>query len=279
MAAVGAHHDAAGLGQAGDAEGAEEGVEQARVVGVLHVLHVELPVVGQRLGEAAQHPHRLAEHAADAPPHLRAQVLLDGRRLRGERGEHEAVEGGGPQLAGAVVGLAEGRRHPAPAVAALLERDADQVAAQVVGPRVVDALEVAARGPAVVERDEGPAVRAAVLEGVDLPVGAAHHDDRHLAHEGGAVVARAREIGLEAHVAPGRALEDAPQLGPVVRLVLVDPVRHPRERGVGPPAIGAGSAHGAAARITRTRASPRGRRAPWSAARAPARGRRTRSCS
>ena len=39
---------------------------------------------------------------------------------------------------------------------------------EVVGPRVVDALEVAAGGPAVVERDQGAAVGAAVLEGVDL---------------------------------------------------------------------------------------------------------------
>src|SRR5215472_15704140 len=44
MPAVGADQDAAALGEPRDPKGAEEGVEQARVIRVLHVLHVELPV-------------------------------------------------------------------------------------------------------------------------------------------------------------------------------------------------------------------------------------------
>ena len=168
VAAVRAHQDAAPLGEARDPEGPEEGVEQARVVGVLDVLHVELPVVRQGLGEAAHDPHRAAQHAPDPPEDLRAQVLLDRRGLGREAREHEAVERGGAQLARPVVRLAERLRHPAAAVAALLERDADQAAPQVVGPGVIDALEVAARRAPVVERDQRAAMGAAILEGVDL---------------------------------------------------------------------------------------------------------------
>src|SRR6266436_9565069 len=119
---------------------------------------------------------------------------------------------------------------PAAAVAALLECDAHQVAPQIVGPGVIDALEVTARRSPVVERDQRAAVGAAILEGVDLTRRAPRHDDRHLAHERGAVIARLLEVRLEARVAPGGPFEDAAQLGPVVVLVLVDPVRHPRER-------------------------------------------------
>ena len=43
--AVGADEDASALGEPGDPEGTEEGVEEARVIGVLHVLDIELPVV------------------------------------------------------------------------------------------------------------------------------------------------------------------------------------------------------------------------------------------
>jgi len=144
--------------------------------------------------------------------------------MGGVSGEH-----GGAQLAGPVVGLAEGRGHAALAVAAPLEGDADQTAREVVGPGVVDALEVAAGGPAIVQRDQGAAVGAAVLERMDLTLCPPHHDDRHLAEEAGAVVTRLGEIGGEADVAPDRPLEDAAQLGAVVGVVLVDPVRHARQ--------------------------------------------------
>src|SRR5512145_977809 len=57
-----AHEHAAALREPGDPEGAEERVQEARVVGVLHVLDVELPVAGQGLDEAAEHPDRTAQH-------------------------------------------------------------------------------------------------------------------------------------------------------------------------------------------------------------------------
>src|SRR6267378_3210516 len=240
--AVGADQHAAALGEPRDAEGAEERVQQARVVRVLDVLEVELPVVRQPLGEASEHLHRLAHHAAHAAEDLGAEVLLDRRRLGRQRREDEATERGRPQLARSVIGLAEVGGHPAAAVAALLERNADQVAAQVIAPRVVDALERVLHAARVVQRDQGAAVRAAVLERVDTAVLPAHHDHRHLADERRPEVAGLRDVGLQAHEAPGGAFEDAAQLGAVVRLVLVDPERHAGQR-VGRPGAG-GLAHG-----------------------------------
>src|SRR5262249_44777524 len=81
VTAVGTDQYAAAHGQAGYAERGEEGVQQARVIGVLDVLDVELPVVGQGLHEAAHDPDRLGEHALDAAQHVGANVLLDRRRV------------------------------------------------------------------------------------------------------------------------------------------------------------------------------------------------------
>src|SRR5476649_2310084 len=71
---------------------------------------------------------------------------------------------------------------------------------------------------------------AAIFEAVDGAVGIAHHDHRHGADEVGAIVALLGNVGLEADEVPGVALEQALQLALVVRLVLVDPVGHARDR-------------------------------------------------
>jgi len=228
--AVRADQHPAPLREPRDPERAEERVQQARVVRVLDVLEVELPVVRQPLREAPEHLHRLVHHAAHAPEDLGAEIVFDRRSLWRERREHQAAERGRAQLARPVVGLAEVARHPAATVAALLEGDADQVAAQVVAPGVVDALERVLHAAGVVQRDQRPAVPAAVLERVHVAVLPADHDHRHLAHERRPKLAGLRNVGLETHVTPGGAFEDAAELGAVVRLVLVDPERHASQR-------------------------------------------------
>jgi hypothetical protein len=95
--------------------------------------------------------------------------------------------------------------HAAQAVDAALEGDALEVAAEVVAPGVVDALEVVLDVAAVVEGDQRAAMGAAVLEAVDRAVGVAHDDDRHVADLVGAVVALVGDVGLEADEVPGRA--------------------------------------------------------------------------
>ena len=173
---------------------------------------------------------------------LGTEILIERGRLRGQAREDEAAEGRGPELARAVVGLAEGLRHATEAANALLEGDAEQIATQVVAPRVIDALEVLG-GAAVVERDQRSPVRAPVLEGVDLAVLAADDDDRHLAHEGGPVGAGPLEVRLETDVAPRGALEDSVHLRPVIVRVLVDPVGDAGQRGAGPRVLRVGSGH------------------------------------
>ena len=93
---------------------------------------------------------------------------------------------------------------------------------------MIDALE-APRLPPVVQRDEGTAMRTAVLEGADGAVLGADDDDGHLAHEGRAEVARPLDVGLEADIAPHRPLEDTAQLRAIVGVVLVHPVRNAGE--------------------------------------------------
>jgi len=64
-------------------EGREEKVQEARVVGVLDVLEIELPVARQYLAVAPEHFHRRFHHAPDLRRDLRADVALEGRhRLR-----------------------------------------------------------------------------------------------------------------------------------------------------------------------------------------------------
>ncbi len=88
-------------------EGGEEQVQQAGVVAVLDVLHVQLPVVRQGLREAADHFHRLVQHALDALADLLAQVFLDVRHVFAEAAEHQAAVDRHAQLARAVLLLAE----------------------------------------------------------------------------------------------------------------------------------------------------------------------------
>src|SRR2546430_9451022 len=58
MAARLADDDAALLRQAVEAERGEERVQEAGGIGVLHVLHVELPIARQQLAVSAQHLQR-----------------------------------------------------------------------------------------------------------------------------------------------------------------------------------------------------------------------------
>ena len=167
VAAVWTDDHAALLRQPVDAEGGEEHVQQAGVIGVLDVLEIELPVVRQRLRETADHHDRLVQHALDPAGDLVAEIFLDRRHVLGRAAEHQAGEHRDAQLARAVVGAAERLRHAALAGDAVLEGDRVEVAFQVVVPGVIDAGEVA-RIAAAIERDQRPAVRAAVLECVDL---------------------------------------------------------------------------------------------------------------
>ncbi len=203
------------------------------MIAVLDVLHVELPVARQRLAVAAEQLHRRAHHAADAGHDLVAEILLERRRVGRERAEDETAERREPQLARPMVLGAAVRRHAALAAEALAERDAGEIAAEIVAPVVVDADDVA-RLAALVEHEQRAAMSAAVLEGVELAVLVARHDDRHGAEVGAAIAVGPRQLGFEAEKIPGGAAKDARLLLVVDVAVRVDPIGHPREAFSGP---------------------------------------------
>jgi hypothetical protein len=113
------------------------------------------------------------------------------------------------------------------AVDAAAERDAGEIAAQFVGPVVVDAGE-SARAAGALQRDQRAAVGAAVLEGGEAGRLVAREHDGHIAEERGLVVAGVGHFGLEAETRPGRAAENALLLVLIDVPVLINPVRDAR---------------------------------------------------
>src|SRR3989441_1000374 len=195
-AALAADDDPTFLLEAVQAEGREKKMQQARVVGVLHVLEVEFPVALQHLGVAAEDLYRFLHHAANPRRDLGTDVQLDRRRLVGERREHQSAENLDPEFPrGLALRLGVGR-HAAFALYAATKRHRGEVAAQVVSPVVIDAGDLL-RVAAVRQTKERAAVRAAVLEAADGAGLVARHHDRHLAGESGLEVALLGQLGLE----------------------------------------------------------------------------------
>ena len=156
VAAAVIDHHAAALVQPVDLEGGEEGVQDAGVIGVLHVLEIELPVVGQHLCGAAEHLQRLGQHAADARGDFRPEIALEVGRILGKAAEYQAAEFDHMQLAQVVLLHAEFRRHAALALDAVLEGDAGQPAFEVVAPAVIDAGDVFRRWPRRLRQSSAP---------------------------------------------------------------------------------------------------------------------------
>ena len=164
---------------------------------------------------------------------IRAPIMLPiysarGRRLGRQRAEDEAGELVGAQFPKAMFLEAEAVGHAALAADAAAERDALQIAGEVVIPRMIDAGQ-AVRGVALaLQADEIAAMGAAVEHRMDLAVLAAGDDDRGLAEKGRLVVAGLGQLVGEREVLPARAEKDAVELGLVDVGVGKHPVRDPR---------------------------------------------------
>ena len=123
-------------------EGGVEGVQQGGVVGIAHILGVELPVVVDDLAVGAQHLQRpRAEIALEEARHGRRDPLLDRRHIGFEGAEDEAAENFDADRLHTVAGGVEILRHAALALQPAAEGHAAQPPVQVVGPGVVDAGE------------------------------------------------------------------------------------------------------------------------------------------
>ena len=178
------------------------------MVGVLDVLHVELPVARQRLAVAAEQLHRRPHHAADAAHDLGPEIALERRRVGRQRAEHEARQ----RLERATCAVRDPRAGIAPACrpcrrAPCGTQRAVRLPAKIVAPVVIDADDVA-RLAALVEHQQRSAMRAAVLEGVERTVLVAGHHDGHRAEIGAAIAVGSRQLGLEAEETPGRPAKD-----------------------------------------------------------------------
>src|SRR5208283_5709886 len=92
MSAAVIHDDPALLAEAIDPERRQKEVQDAGVVGVLDVFGVELPIVWQYLGAAAENASWSVQHAADAGGDFRPEIAFKIGRVGAERTKDEAGE-------------------------------------------------------------------------------------------------------------------------------------------------------------------------------------------
>ena len=179
------------------------GVAERHVIGVEHVLDLELPVavvgVAVHAGvEGKRAVRRAVDEVVDVAFH-RADVVLEARSGRREAREHEAA-------------VFADARHARQAELLLLEigraafrhRHADERAVGVERPAVIEAGEPRGMAAALV-RDLGAAVGAAVEQHAHAAVVVARHDHGLAAEIGGDEVARVRHLAGVADEQPGAA--------------------------------------------------------------------------
>src|ERR1700730_2010343 len=150
------------------------------MVGVARVLRVHLPVVRQHFNEAADDfEFAAAKDAVEPSQNFWSNEVFDGRRLVGERAEHEAVERCHTQLSRTMILYPEVGWHTALALHPALERHRLQIAAKVIAPGMVNTLKIFGPLAGVIEADQGTAVRAALFEWGDRSVIIAGDHNRH----------------------------------------------------------------------------------------------------
>src|SRR5262249_21863 len=142
MAMAAIHVTARGLRQPAQAEGAVEFVEQARVVGIAHVLEIELPVRGHPLPLIAEKLDGLAEALAEVFDEQRAEVTFQRLGCVAERAEDDAVPPLDAERLQTMLSHVEVGRHATAALDTPGERNADEIAAVAVAPIVIDAGEI-----------------------------------------------------------------------------------------------------------------------------------------
>ena len=204
------------------AEGAVEGMQDVGVVRVARVLVVVLPVGVDALGVVAEHLERLDERAADAVAGL-AEPFGERRRVGRVGREHEPAERFAAQLLQPVVLEPKVGGQPAFAAQAAPERGRLEIAAQVVDPGVVDAVELL-RLPELLATDEVPAVRAAVDHRPQRTRLVAAHDDRRISDTRALERTGLRDLRVESDVVPDRPAEDPRLLARVDVGIREDPV-------------------------------------------------------
>ena len=166
---------------------------------------------------------------ADIRHDVGADKSLKRRDILAKRPEHKSAENLDAQFARRVFFRVAVRRHAALAANAAAECNAGQLAAQIIGPVVIDAGDFFRLATILMTQDRA-AMRAAVFEGMDRAFGVAGDDNRHVAEMGRAVGVRLRQFRFQAQEAPGVAAKDPLHFLRIEIRVRINPVRYPRQR-------------------------------------------------
>jgi hypothetical protein len=123
-------------------------MQQAWMVGVLDILHHQLPVARYALAVGAEQRELAAiEDAAQPGHHVRADIIRKGGRIRIDARKNQSVIGGDLQFAETMLPEIEIGRHAALHLVAFLHAVAKgqtgKIAVQLVGPLVIGADEAA----------------------------------------------------------------------------------------------------------------------------------------
>src|ERR1700746_1315166 len=124
------HDDPTFLAEGGDPESRQKQMQYAGVVGVLDVFGIELPVVRQYLGAAAENTGGPVQHAADAGRNFWPEIGFEIGGVVAERPEDQAGELGDPEPVQIVLVLVKLGGHAALPLDPALERDAGQFSGQ-----------------------------------------------------------------------------------------------------------------------------------------------------
>src|SRR4029079_374445 len=173
----------------------------------------------------------MAQHLELAPVECRLKLAQDvGSEIFGNRlhlvtigRKHHAAMTGHIESRETMLALVETTRHPSLAADAALERDANQIAFQIIGPLVIGADEFVRVAGQLATEFCGP-MRAAVFDNGYGAILGARHDHGRGPHIRSDEVARIGELRLKGHVGPGRPLKNTLYLARINRFVGVDPI-------------------------------------------------------
>src|SRR5919201_726897 len=183
-------------------EGDEEDVEETGMVRILDVVEHQLPVRRDELSGVAEHLELpTVEHAVEELEHLQADELLERLDIIRERGEYHTMACGRMQLAQAVVLEVKVRGHPPLLLDAAPKVHADEVALQVVRPLVVWAHELGSMAEGLLAELHA-AMRATVLDEVDIAGFVTHYNGRLVADGAALQVSRHWDLRFERDIGP-----------------------------------------------------------------------------
>src|SRR5262245_44409956 len=131
MRAVLGDVDATLRGQTRDAKCREKAMQQSGVVGVPHILEIELPIVVQDLRGGAEDFWLAVQYPVDAGADQIADVIRQRRRLQRQRAKDEVAKGVDAQFLEPMLFQAEARRHPALAGDPAAEGDAVEITSEI----------------------------------------------------------------------------------------------------------------------------------------------------